>query len=262
MDQAVIKLYELQSEINSQTGSDCLDEENLMFCEVGGLIKVNFYGMPWEESFHKVIAVLSESEVAEKIQSLSFDSPDEGANGTNNFDFSGLAESSAVFPRLKSFSVRLTHPEHHNGTIIGRIYEEGGMIARLIKKMPNLLSLQIPSAPNEEFFELNSHPLEHLTMQSGFDTQDFILNLSNSTCFNNLRYFDFTDFQETYIEGWESQTTPFETFERFVKSKAFDPVKLMILRNLTYSDEQMRHLRSIRKSTVFKLIRTESNYIY
>lgn len=261
MNDAISKLYKLQSDVNSQNNHYWDYEENLMFCEIGNLIKVTFFGIPWDESFNKVLKVLLEKDVAEKIQGLSFDSPDEGVNGTNNFDFSTLAESSVIFPELRSFIVRLTAPEHHNGTIIAQMYEEEGVIAKLIKKMPNLSLLQIPSAPNEEFFELNLHPLEQLIIQVGFDTQHFILNLSNSTCFKDLRYFDFTDFQETYTESWENNCTPFEHFEQLVNSKAFDSVKVMILRNLTYSKEQIKNLKSVRKDVSFKLIRTESNYI-
>jgi hypothetical protein len=262
MNPALIKLYKLQSEINSQDSNHWLYEENLMFCTIGGLIRVNFFGEPWEDSFHRVLKVLQETDIAERIQSLSFNSPDEGANGTNNFDFSILTESDVIFPELRNFAVRLTEPEHHNRTIIARIYEEEGMIAKLLKKMPKLLSLQVPSAPNEEFFELNLHPLEYLVMQVGYETQNFILNLSNSDCFKNLWHLDFTDYQETYAEGWEDECTSFEHFERLFNSKAFDPVKAMILRNLTYSDEQIKKLKSIRKNTFLNLIRTESNYIY
>lgn len=261
MSEAIYKLRKLQAEINSRV-DDSLYEESLMFGEFGNLLKIYFFGNPSDESFDKVLEVLSDKEVAERLGSLSFDSPDEGTNGTNNYDFSALAENRIIFPSLRSFSVKLTQPENHNGTIIARMYDEEGMIAKLIKKMPSLLSMQIPSAPNEEFFELNSHPLEHLTMQVGFDTQNFILNLSNSTCFKNLRYFDFTDYQETYMENWKDVATPFEHFERLINSKAFDSVRLMILRNLTFSVEQIRNLKLIRKNTVFKLIRTESNYIY
>lgn len=261
MNEVIKKLQRLQTEINSQSNKHWLYKENLMFCKIDNLLNLSFFGNPSDESFAKVLKVLSEKEVAEKLQSLSFDSPDEGANGTNNFDFSIVAESKTVFSELRSFAVRLTEPEHHNATIIAQVYDEGGITAKLIKKMPKLLSLQIPSAPSEEFFELNSHPLEYLIMQVGFDTQDFIFNLSNSTCFKNLQYFDFTDYQETYIKDWENDCTPFEHFEQLFNSKSFDSIKLMILRNLMYSNEQVNILKSIRKDTGFKLIRTESRYI-
>ncbi|MCU1289204.1 MAG: hypothetical protein JWN60_1433 [Acidobacteria bacterium] len=262
MDEVIRELKELQTKINLQNDGTWAYEESLMFCEIGKLLKVSFFGSPTDESFTEILETLSKKAVAEKVRSLIFDAPDEGANGTNNFDFTFLAESKVVFPNLINFSVKLTEPKNHNRTIMAQTYDEEGVIAKLINKMPKLLALQVPSAPNEEFFDLDSHPLEYLVMQVGYDRQNFIFNLSNSSCFKNLWHFDFTDYQETYVEHWEDYCTPFEDFEQLFNSKAFDSVKVMILRNLTFTDEQITRLKSLRENILFNLIRTESKYIY
>lgn len=259
MNEAIDKLLKLQTELHSQKRGGVY-EETLMFCQKNDFVHLYFFGMPNEESFDEVLKLLT-TDIAEKVKSLEFDSPDEGANGTNNFDFSILAESDRQFPNLQKFAVKLTEPEDHNRTIIAQSYDEQGIIAKLIKKMPRLLSLQIPSAPDEDFFDLNSHSLEYLKLQVGYDTQNFIHNLSNSMCFPNLRNFDFTDFQETYSEGWQDSCTPLEDFKKFFSSPAFSPVKEMILRNVTYTSEQIKELKTFTKGTSFKFVRTESDYV-
>jgi hypothetical protein len=243
MDEVIRELKELQTKINLQNDGTWAYEESLMFCEIGKLLKVSFFGSPTDESFTEILETLSKKAVAEKVRSL-------------------FAESKVVFPNLINFSVKLTEPKNHNRTIMAQTYDEEGVIAKLINKMPKLLALQVPSAPNEEFFDLDSHPLEYLVMQVGYDRQNFIFNLSNSSCFKNLWHFDFTDYQETYVEHWEDYCTPFEDFEQLFNSKAFDSVKVMILRNLTFTDEQITRLKSLRENILFNLIRTESKYIY
>lgn len=263
MNEIIEKLINLQTQIhqkNCERSSEFdEDQENLMFSEThDGFLKIYYYGTELRE---EVFSFLSNQEYAERIRSLRFDSPDEGANGTNNFDFSTLIESDVIFTNLRNFSVKLTKLEDHNGTIIGDIYEEDGQVARLIQKMPNLLSLQIPSAPNSNFFDLGNHPLELLTVQTGFDHQNFILSFSESNCFPKLRYLDFTDFQETYVENWQDECVPFEHFVKLLNSKAFDSIRVIILRNVNLTNEQIAELKSLRKNISFRMIKTSSNYV-
>lgn len=263
MIEIIEQLTSLQKklEYKNQERFSNLDEnqETLVFSKThDGFLKIYYYGT---DSREEVFLFLSNQEYAKQIRSLRFDSPDEGANGTNNFDFSTLTESNAIFPNLRNFAVKLTQLEDHNGTIIGDIYEEDGQVAKLIKKMPNLLSLQIPSAPNSDFFDFVNHPLELLTVQTGFDHQNFILNFSESTYFPKLRYLDFTDYQETYVENWQNECVPFDHFVKLFSSSAFDSIRLIILRNVNLTTEQIAELKSLRKNISFRLIKTSSNYV-
>src|ERR1043165_4764398 len=123
-----------------------------------------------------------------------------GANGTRNWDFTPLVESSAVFPQPTSFFIEPSAPEHHNQTIIAKDYDEDGMIARLLTRFPRIESLTTPSAPNASFFEIGIRPLVYLRVDAGYDTQNFILNLSKSSCFPSLRLLDYGDYNERYME--------------------------------------------------------------
>jgi hypothetical protein len=257
------KLRILQCNIHEKNGEKYSnldeDQETLMFCLThDGLFKIYYYGI---DSLEEILRILCEHKLAEKIKSLKFDSPDEGANGVNELSFSTLIENEIVFPNLTNFSVKLNFAADHNSTIIGEVFEEDGQIAGLVKRMPKLLSLQIPSAPNTEFFQMDSHPLELLVLQTGFDSQNFIWNLSESNCFQNLRFLDFTDYRETYIEGWKDKCVPYEHFIKLFMSKAFDSIKAIILRDVIYTNEQLLELKSLRSNISFKIIRTESNYV-
>ncbi len=142
MNEIIEKLTSLQKLIRKQNSERLsefdADKESLMFSITeDNLLKIYFYGT---ESRKIVMDFLSSQDVAQKLKYISFDSPDEGANGTNNFDFTVLIESKEIFSNLKDFSVRLTQLNDHNQTIIGEVYEEDGQIAKLMKKMPNLIS--------------------------------------------------------------------------------------------------------------------------
>lgn len=235
-----------------------------MFCEMAGLIKIDFYGNPLGESgaYDSLLQTIIHSDVSPFIKSIRLSAPDEGANGTRAWDFSTVVNSAAAFPNLTTFYVEGTQPEHHNRSVIsGDFYEEGGMIAGLIRKMPNLLSLGVPSAPDQDFFRIATHPLRHLMVQAGYDTQNFILHLSQSPCFPDLSYFDFTDFQETYLDDYEANCTPFSHYKELFTSQAFDRMRMVVLRNPLCSEAEITELKSLRQDVQLMLIRTSSAYI-
>ena len=233
-----------------------------MFCEVRGLIKIYFHGSPFEASFERLLETIAEREVSPYIKAAKFSGPDEGSNGTRHWNFNLLLGDSVMFRNLMSFEVEGTQPQHHNRSIIsGNYYEEGGMIAQLIKKMPNLSVLSVPSAPNHEFFNMASHPLRHLIVQTGYDTQRFLYNIGRSSCFNRLHILDFSDFQETYIQDCEEHCTPFSEYQDLFLSSNLANLKIIILRNSNCSDEQIATLKSLRKDTLFILIKSTSKYV-
>jgi hypothetical protein len=141
--------------------------EKLVFCSMGELLHVEYYGDSFGESYEDFLKLLCLPEVAGKLASLELRGPDEGANGTRNWDLTPLLESEVIFPRLRSIVVQPTLPEHHNQTIIASVYEEDGQIGRLLAKASSLQSLTVPSAPDVTFFGGSSWPLEYLRVESG-----------------------------------------------------------------------------------------------
>ncbi len=212
--------------------------------------------MPFDESFEEFVRALCLPEVAEQIGTLVFWGPDEGANGTKNWDFSRLLVSEVVFSNLKSLFVEPDSPEDHNHSIIARDYDEDGQIAGLLKKAPQLQSLTVPSAPDASFFEVGTHPLTYLRVETGYDTQNFILNFSQSSCLPLLRTLDFGDYNQRYFEEYPCGCTIFEHYKQLSRSKAFAGVGQFVLRSSILSAEQLAQLQRLRKDCQFMVIQT------
>ncbi|MDR2638372.1 MAG: hypothetical protein LBC09_00870 [Helicobacteraceae bacterium] len=166
------------------------------FAKAGGGYDITYFGDGYDDdgdnfAFASLLELLIAN--ASKIKSLYFTGADEGANGTKNWDFTRLINSDAIFDNLESFKVKLTDAGDHNQSIIASSYDEEGQIAKLVAKAPNLKILQVPSAPNEEFFRLKNLKLQELIVQAGYDTQNFIANLSECGNLRGLYSFDWTD---------------------------------------------------------------------
>jgi hypothetical protein len=231
------------SSCNDQSGSADAAEK-LRFCAADGGLFVHFHGSPFGESFEEFLAALSSPQVSSQIRTLVISDPDEGANGTKNLDLTPLLESAVRFPALKSLTIEPGLPGQHNQTVIARIYDEEGQIARLLSKAPALESLTVPSAPDQSFFEVGQRPLRFLRVDSGYDTQNFISNLSQSSCFPQLRVLDFADYNQRCREDFRASCTPFEDFQQLFSSPAFATVKRFVLRNSVLSPDQIALLSS------------------
>jgi hypothetical protein len=115
------RLRNLQREINqhnaaipSQTQAD-----RLFVAEVEERFHLAFFGVPFDEPFAQLLVLLTDQEVSTHIASLTFTGPDEGANGTRNWDLTPVVESDVTFPHLTTFAIERTRPEDHNITITG-----------------------------------------------------------------------------------------------------------------------------------------------
>lgn len=253
------QLQKLQQAIAQRNDSDWSVEgcEKLLFCDVADLWHIEFYGDPSGESFEDFLHLLCKTDVANQVKSLVFRGPDEGANGTRTWQFTELINRNVEFPHLTSLFIEPTAPEHHNGSIIGseeNDYEEKGDIGRLLAKAPRLESLTIPSAPDASFFQVGQGPLKYLRVDTGFFTQNFILNLSHSSCFPNLYVLDFGDYNERDMKDYPEACTPFEHYMVLFQSQAFSTVRRFVLRNTICSKEQLYQLQNLRKQCQFFLL--------
>jgi hypothetical protein len=140
------RLQEAQRAIAQRNDPDWPVEESerLLFVEAGGLFHLDFYGSPFGASFDEFLGLLGVDEVATRIRSFVLRGPDEGANGTRNWDLTRLVERDVRFPELISLFIEPTLPEHHNQTVVAQTYDEDGMITRLLEKTPRLQSLTVP----------------------------------------------------------------------------------------------------------------------
>jgi hypothetical protein len=221
-------------------------------------IKAKELGYDYNYPFCSLLDLLCEPKNAEKVLSLTFDGPDEGANGTNGWDFSRITNSSVIFPNLKNLKIKLTDLGDHNQTIIdsGGELDENGMIAKLIAKMPELEYLAVPSAPDKSFFDIGKHPLRQLTLQAGYDHQNFIEHLADSDNFYHLMSFDFTDY--IFDSPDNSDFVPYESYEKLFMSKVFLAHKHFhfTLRSPHLSNEQLFKLQELNNDVQFLYIKT------
>lgn len=264
MTLALDQIIALQQRISESNENETtwLDEyfTKVYFAQIHGLLHVEFYGTPFDEAFQDFIATISQPEVADSLHSLVFRGPDEGANGTRNWDFTELIDAGVEFGNLNSFFVELTALEHHNCTIIAQSYEEEGMIAALMTAMPRLLSLTVPSAPDSTFFSFKQHPLQSLRVESGYDHQNFISNLSASSSFPNLRFLDFGDHKPQWADD-PALPTSFEDYADLMQSLAFHKVGYLRIRNCSLSADQALELKQLKPDLQLYLIQAAGHYV-
>lgn len=253
MPDAAALLTDLQRRLLADTDLTIpfYDYDRLLFLQAGDLLHVEYYGLYCDDPFRQVLETLARPEVAARLAVLRFDGPDDGANGTREWDFSPLLDSEALFPRLTSVRVALHQSGDHNRPLIGSGYEEGGMIARLLDRMPNLRDLMVPSAPDAAFFDRPPHPLATLCVDAGYDHQDFILHLSRSSCFPDLLQLDFGDVDEEDADDYPAACVPFEHYVALFQAPAFASAHLR-LRNAPLTAEQIQQLTNLRPTLAFE----------
>jgi hypothetical protein len=235
--------------------------DRLSVTKVGSLAYLDFYGNPFGKSFGDLLDLLTDTDVANSVASLDLRGPDEGSNGTRNWDLTPIAESSASFPKLRRLAIEQTRPMDHNATIVAHSYEEDGVLARILAKAPALEVLVTPSAPNREFFRVGQRPIAHLSVDTGYDHQGFIANLARSSCFPNLRSFEFGEYNQTYMEDFSAHVTPFPHYRELFTSLAFAPVKVFQWRNPACSSAEMEEVKDLKKGRQILVVRWSAEWM-
>ena len=258
-------IEKLQNKVSELADPD-IDPEfhaRVSVLQVGGHLHIDFRGSPFDEPFNELCATLVRPEVATVLGSLSLRSPDESSNGTCNWDLALLVDAESSFPNLRSFSVAKNEPGNQNRVIIGADYDEDGVLGRLLHKSPSLNTLIVPSAPDATFFSMKHPSLHYLSVDSGYDTQNFIGNLADNSCFPELRALEFGEFNETYLDDFPNGCTPFEDYRRLFTSPHFASVRYFVWRNPVCSEEQIAVLRSLRpkRDLQIQIVRFSAWYV-
>lgn len=235
--------------------------ERLSVIASGGLHHLEFYGTCFGDGYIDLCETLSIREVAASILSLSLRGPDEGSNGTKNWDLAPLISRGQEFPFLQTFSVELNQPADHNRTIVASSYDEGGVIAQLAAKCPCLSYLTVPSAPSSELFEVPLPSLQVLSVDAGYHTQDFLGHFGRSGGFSSLRSFEWGEYSERYMDDWRASCTPFSDYEALFVSPAFHTITRFVLRQPVLTAEQIDGLRGLRPDIQFLLVRSSHEYV-
>jgi hypothetical protein len=229
-----------------------IEENSDIPFEIRYSLKNNLYDIDFisQESAMPVCDVffdyINQSEVTEYIGSLNLYSEDEGINGTNNWDLAKLGgKPKNIFKNLKKLVFPLNTTNHNRVIITGNNdYEENGIIGQVMKKMPVLEYLQLPSAPSNNFFEQKSSII-HLKIQTGFAHQNFIENLAKTSVFEHLETLEFWDYSEFYMENYEQYCTPLEAYIQLFGSTHLPKLKKVILHNTLLSKEIQQKLESL-----------------
>jgi len=227
---------------------------------IEGFCHVEYYGYSQGEGYHDFCETVNLPEVRGRLLSIRIHGQDEGANGTRNWDLSPFAQGKQSYSHLQTFSVALNQPADHNRTIIGADYEEGGITASIVAKCPRLQYLIIPSAPSPDFFEIALPELRLLSVDAGYNPQDFLKHFAASPGFSNLHTFEWGEYSETYIEGWETQCAPYEDYASLLQSPAFASVARFVLRHPHLSREEIDALLKLRPDLQFLLVQFAQEY--
>jgi hypothetical protein len=263
MRKALRRLADLQKRLAQRAEANALPEKINCLCvtAVAGRLHLDFFGGPFDEPFQEVLAAVVTPDVATVLASLTLRGPDEGANGTRNWDLSPLASSGAGFPQLRAVSIAQTQPADHNRSIVAADYEEGSVLARLLARAPALESLVTPSAPDADFFRVGERPLQFLSVDAGYDTQGFIRNLAQSSCFPGLRCLEFGEYNETYMEDYAVRCTPFADYQELFGAATFRPVRRFVWRNPACSAAEVGRLKALRPDLQLLVVRTSATYV-
>ncbi len=243
------------------------EDPKLYFFPVGELYDLSFFGEGFDDypelpgveieedapqaAYCAFLDLICGRKEAERVYALTFDGPDEGANGMKLWDLSRVIRSGAVFSKLKHLRFRLRGAEAHNICVLTAEgedeYRANGTMGALLRQMPALESLTIPSAPDRSFFEGGRHPLRRLTLQSGLDSGDFIRNLATCDRFPELEELDFTDLlrREEVDEACEAVT--FEACRMLVEARRTLPaLREITLRRTALDRAEREALRRLR----------------
>lgn len=244
-------------------------DQFLAVAPLHGGLHVEFHGNLWDAPFAWTLECLADQTVADALVSLSFTGPDEGANGTREWEFTPLLDSSVRFPRLRSLSIRPTGPADHNASLVqraGTIMEEAGEIARFVAKAPHLTELVVPNAPDARFFDVPLPQLATLRIGGGYDTQHFIDNLANARTLPALALLDFSESTELR-SSWAADRpadaiTAFGSYARLFSSAACNPMHSFILRNSALALEELQALQALRPELQFMVIQaSQGGYV-
>ena len=236
-------VQKIQQKLEAQTDASL----ELRYSQKGDLYAIEFIAdEPASPLCSTFFEIINTEEFAEQILSLRLQGADEGINGTNNWDLAALSQNpKIIFKNLRELILPLNDKNHNKIIVTGNDdYEENGVIAKLLPKMPNLEVLQVPSAPNEDFFKHFSS-IKTLYVQAGYKHQNFIYNLAQSKNFENLEIFKFWDYAESYIENYEQHATSVGDYIALFSSTHLPKLRKLHLYHTQLSPQDQEKLHSL-----------------
>lgn len=235
--------------------------QRLAVTQTDDQFNLDFYGDSFEDNYFDLLNTIAQADIAPQMRSLILRGPDEGANGTHNWDIEPLVATDATFLNLDTFAIQLNQPADHNRSIVSSDYDENGILAKLLAKSPKLCELTVPSAPNAAFFDVGERPIRFLSVDAGYDTQDFISNLAKSSCFPALYCLEWGEYNETYMDDYLANCTPTHHYRELFQSNAFRPIARFVWRNPVCTDDEINELKNLKPDLQLLVVRFSDHYV-
>lgn len=221
---------------------DRLMVERLSYHEISGDLVVEYHGSR-RDAYVQLLECLSSPAISNRLLALSLTGPDEGANGTRNWDLEPLVPEGVGFPKLRRVEVQGTQIGDHNHSIVGSVYDEEGVIGRLVRSAPVIEELRVPSAPALNFFECGYRPIRRLSVDIGYAHQDFVQNFARHSKLSDLKVLEWGDFAVDSSTEYYEYITPWEQYVELFQSPAFRSVRRFIWRNPSRGHAEIQELK-------------------
>lgn len=263
--QALQAIHAAQQALNDNASQDWDAEEiaaaqfaypdnhaRLTAVDLGGALAVDYYGND-HDGWAIASAALAQPGVAAHIAQLRIAGPDEGANGLKTWEFGELISAAPRFARLTDLQIAASDPGDHNQAVV-----EDDQLPALLALMPALRNLVLPQAPEPAFFDLDLPDLAFVRTGSDFRTRGFVAGLAQAQRLPSLRFVDFADSLAPFL-SIEAQPadwgpTPFEDYERLMRSPVMERCWGLRLRNAALSEAQYQALQALRPKCQFSVV--------
>ncbi|MDV3457755.1 hypothetical protein RZN05_12235 [Sphingomonas sp. HF-S4] len=232
----------------------------LSVADLGGALAVEYRGSEYE-GWSEFLDLLGRPGIAPHLVQLRISGPDEGANGLKEWDFAPLIAARPDFSGLRAFQVAISDPGDHNQACIA-----DDQLPTLIARMPALRTLELPQAPEPDFFALDLPQLKRIRTGGDWRTRGFIGHLAEATRLPALGFIDFTDSSAPFLsltpaETPEWDSTPFAEYERLFRSPVLERAWGIRLRNARLTEAEYRALSAIRPKCQFSVV-IEPPHVY
>ena len=198
----------------------------------------------YSEHLDFLFEIISQPEFSPKIKTLNLSYKYGSANGWMIVALKNLLKGNVSYINLINFIMAL---ESEDTDMIEIIYDyspefKNNICGLILDSMPNIQKLTLLTSPSEKDLKREKTILKTLLVKCIFDNKDFIKNLANSICFEELEYFSFFDVDSCKLDD-ESQNTNFESYLELFNSKSLPKLKVLDLNNVSLNNEQIEILK-------------------
>ena len=231
------------------------DHPRIIAVDLGDMLAVEYYGPDYGAGWNIFLETIGKQFVADHIGDLRIGGPDQGANGMRTYNLSALAKKDVTFPGLLNLWIRPTESGDHNFSEVG----EKGFV-KVLKGMPALEMMTLPSAPRPGFFKIDFPHLKWLRIGSGFETNQFIANLAKAKKLPQLNFLDFGDSLEGWtgndgeIEDASYRPASYADYEALFRSDLMEQLWGIRLRNTQLKKKEYQKLQKIRPECQFSIV--------